>query len=69
MRIVVVQNEGLENETKNTVFEGIITFPYSLNVEGAAGVSTGTAYVYVLDAQTWEIETTIKYPIEFESVS
>ena len=69
VRIVVVQNEGLENETKNTVFEGIITFPYSLNVEGAAGVSTGTAYVYVLDAQTWEIETTIKYPIEFESVS
>lgn len=69
VRIVVVQNEGLENETKNTVFEGIITFPYSLNVEGAAGVSTGTAYVYVLNAQTWEIETTIKYPIEFEQVS
>lgn len=64
VRIVLEQNG-----TQTTVFEGTATFPYILNVEGEAGVSTGTAYVYTLDPQTWEITSTTRYDgINFSQV-
>ena len=44
VRITIEQN-GVET----TVYEGAVTFPYLLQVEGAQGVETGTAYVYEID--------------------
>lgn len=57
VRITLVQ-EG----QATTVFEGQTTFPYTLNVRGAEGVTTGTAYVYLLDPTTGEVTSTIEYP-------
>lgn len=57
-----------QNGTESTVFEGTTTFPYHLQVEGAAGVSEGTAYVYLLDG-SGRVTSTIEYPgITFSQV-
>ncbi len=53
VRITLVQN-GQEN----TVFEGTTSFPYLLNVQGQSGVSTGTVFVYMLDASGNVLSTT-----------
>lgn len=45
VRITLVQ----DGVGEATIFEGTTTFPYHLQVQGASGVSTGTAYVYLLD--------------------
>ncbi len=47
-----------QNGTETTVFEGATSFPYLLNVKGQDGVSTGTAYVYMLDASGNVLSTT-----------
>ncbi len=47
-----------QNGTETGVFEGSTSFPYLLNVQGQDGVSTGTAYVYMLDAAGNVISTT-----------
>ena len=49
-----------QNGSEVTVFEGTGTFPFLLNVRGQDGVSTGTAYVYMLDA-SGNILSTTKY--------
>ncbi len=60
VRITLSQNN---NET--ILFEGTTSFPYLLNVEGAPGVSSGTAYVYLLDAYG-NVQSTTRYDgIEF----
>ena len=57
MRIVLEQNG---NQT--TLYEGYVTFPYSLSgVQGQPGVTTGSAYVYLLDPQTLEVASTYQY--------
>lgn len=56
-----VRIELKQGDTVTTVFEGTTTFPYILNVEGQSGVTSGTAYVYTLDAQTWEVTSTTSY--------
>ena len=44
-------------------------FPYHLQVEGEAGVTEGTAYIYLLDGTTGEVTSTIEYPgITFSQV-
>ncbi|MCD8013622.1 MAG: Stk1 family PASTA domain-containing Ser/Thr kinase [Lachnospiraceae bacterium] len=50
-----------QNGTETTVFEGTTTFPYLLQVAGADGVTTGIAYVYLLDADTGEVTSKIEY--------
>ena len=50
-----------QNGEKKTIFEGNTTFPYVLNVEGKPGVSTGTAYVYIIDPNTWNVTSTTMY--------
>ena len=45
VRITLVQ----DGVGEATIFEGTTTFPYHLQVQGASGISTGTAYVYLLD--------------------
>ncbi|MCR5162317.1 MAG: protein kinase [Lachnospiraceae bacterium] len=50
-----------QNGEKRTIFEGNTTFPYVLNVEGKPGVATGTAYVYIIDSNTWNITSTTMY--------
>ncbi|MCD7842915.1 MAG: PASTA domain-containing protein, partial [Lachnospiraceae bacterium] len=50
-----------QNGTETTVFEGTTTFPYLLQVTGATGVSTGIAYVYLLDEDTGEVTSKIEY--------
>lgn len=57
VRITLVQNG-----TESTVFEGQTTFPYELRVQGASGVESGTAYVYLLDPQTGDVAGKIEYP-------
>ncbi len=47
---------------ETTVFEGTTAFPYRLQVDGAAGVTGGTAYVYLLDPVTGEATSKIEYP-------
>lgn len=65
VRITLVQNG-----TESTIFEGAASFPYRLTVQGAAGVESGTAYVYLLDAATGEVTSKIEYPgIAFKDVS
>ncbi len=60
VRITLSQNG---NET--TVYEGVGSFPYLMNTEGAPGVSTGTAYVYTLDGNG-NVQSTTRYDgIEF----
>jgi ABC-type multidrug transport system fused ATPase/permease subunit len=61
VRITLTQ----EDET-TTIFEGTTTFPYILNVEGKAGVGTGTVYVYLLDPSTWEVSGD---PIVYDNVT
>ena len=57
VRIVLEQNG---NQT--TLYEGYATFPYSLSgVQGQPGVTTGSAYVYLLDPQTLEVTSTYQY--------
>ncbi|MDO4297487.1 MAG: Stk1 family PASTA domain-containing Ser/Thr kinase [Lachnospiraceae bacterium] len=56
VRIDLVQ-EGVTT----TIFTGETTFPYLLKVQGAPGVTTGTAYVYLLNDQG-ETESKIEYP-------
>ena len=57
VRIVLEQNG---NQT--TLYEGYVTFPYSLSgVQGQPGVTTGSAYVYLLDPQTLEVTSTYQY--------
>ncbi|MCD8347099.1 MAG: protein kinase [Lachnospiraceae bacterium] len=59
-----------QNGTETTVFEGTTTFPYTLQVEGASGVSTGIAYVYLLDEDTGEVISKIEYSgIAFSEVT
>ena len=50
----------------STIFEGTTTFPYILNVEGKAGVGTGTVYVYLLDSSTWQVNGD---PIVYDNVT
>ena len=57
VRITLVQN-GVES----TIFEGTTSFPYRLTVQGAAGVDTGTAYIYLLDSASGEVTSKIEYP-------
>lgn len=65
VRITLVQN-GVES----TIYEGSTTFPYDLQVQGASGVETGTAYIYLLDAETGQAESKIEYPgIAFTQVN
>ena len=47
-----------QNESEVTVFEGTTSFPYLMNVRGQDGVSSGTAYVYMLDAAGNVLSTT-----------
>ncbi len=56
-----VRIDLIQNGNTTTVFEGTTTFPYILHVEGEPGVAKGTAYVYMLDAQTWEVISTTSY--------
>lgn len=64
-----VRIELVQNGNAVTIYEGGAYFPYSLSVEGAAGVTTGTANVYILNTQTWAVEDTITYEgIEFSQV-
>lgn len=57
VRIVLEQNG-----TQTTLYEGYATFPYSLNgIQGQPGVTTGSAYVYLLDPQTLEVTSTYQY--------
>lgn len=59
-----------QGDTENQVFEGTAQFPYRLQVEGAAGETSGTAYVYLLDPATGEVTSTIEYPgITFSQVN
>ncbi len=59
-----------QNGTETTVFEGTTTFPYLLQVTGETGVSTGIAYVYLLDEDTGEVTSKIEYSgITFSEVS
>ena len=59
-----------QNGTETTIFEGTTTFPYRLQVQGASGVSDGTAYVYLLDPSTGEVTGTIEYTgITFSQVN
>ncbi len=46
VRITLVQ----EGSGESTIFEGTTQFPYKLQIQGASGVSSGTAYVYLLDS-------------------
>ena len=65
VRITLVQN-GVES----TIFEGTTTFPYRLTVQGASGVETGVAYIYLLDSSTGEVSSKIEYPgITFSKVA
>lgn len=58
-----------QNGNEKTVYEGTASFPYHLQVEGEKGVTEGTAYVYLLDAATGEVTSTIEYPgITFSQV-
>lgn len=57
VRITLVQN-GVES----TIFEGTTSFPYRLTVQGASGVDTGTAYIYLLDSASGEVTSKIEYP-------
>ena len=51
-----------QGDTTTTIFEGETSFPYILNVEGQAGVSTGQVYVYTLNPQnTEEVTATTLY--------
>lgn len=56
VRITLVQNGS-----ESTVFEGETAFPYRLQVRGADGTETGTAYVYLLDPETGEVTSKIEY--------
>jgi serine/threonine-protein kinase len=59
-----------QNGTETVMFEGTTSFPYRLQVEGTAGVDSGTAYIYLLDPTTGEVTTTIEYPgINFSQVN
>ncbi len=59
-----------QNGTETTVFEGTTTFPYLLQVTGETGVTTGIAYVYLLDESTGEVTSKIEYSgITFSEVS
>lgn len=51
-----------QNGNEKTVYEGTTAFPYHLQVEGEAGVTEGTAYIYLLDGTTGEVTSTIEYP-------
>lgn len=65
VRITLVQNGS-----ESTIFEGTTSFPYYLAVQGAAGIETGTAYVYILDEVTGEVISKIEYPgIAFNKVN
>lgn len=59
-----------QNGNEKTVYEGAVSFPYHLQIEGAAGVTEGTAYIYLLDGTTGEVTSTIEYPgITFSQVN
>jgi serine/threonine-protein kinase len=65
VRITLVQNG-----TETTLFEGTTTFPYRLQVQGASGVSEGTAYVYLLDSASGAVTSKIEYAgINFSQVN
>ena len=67
--IDAIRIELVQNGEATTIYEGGAYFPYSLSVEGKAGVKTGTANVYILDPQTWAVVDTITYEgIEFSQV-
>ncbi len=59
-----------QNGTETEIFRGSTTFPYHLKVQGAPGVASGTAYVYLLDSSTGEVVSKIEYPgITFSRVN
>lgn len=62
---ITLEQEGIET----SVYEGPGNFPYILNVQGADGVETGTAYVYTLDS-AGNVLTKTQYPnIDFNQVN
>lgn len=59
-----------QNGTETEIFKGNAEFPYRLKVQGAAGIESGTAYVYLLDEATGEVSSKIEYPgITFSRVN
>ncbi len=56
VRITLAQSAG-----ETTIYEGAVTFPYVLKVQGAPGETTGTAYVYLLDA-AGNVTSKYEYP-------
>ena len=52
---IAVRIDFKQEDEITSIFEGTTTFPYVLNVEGKAGVGTGTVYVYLLDPSTWQV--------------
>ena len=65
VRITLVQDGSGES----TIFEGQTTFPYKLQIQGASGVTSGTAYVYLLD-DSGNVTSKIEYPgIVFSQVN
>lgn len=65
VRITLVQ----EGVGESTIFEGAAQFPYKLQIQGVSGVSSGTAYVYLLDS-AGNVTSKIEYPgIVFSQVS
>lgn len=55
-----VRIDLVQDGVTKTIYTGQVTFPYALKVQGAEGVTTGTAYVYLLNADG-EVESTVEY--------
>ena len=50
-------------------FRGQTSFPYKLQIQGASGVTSGTAYIYLLDS-SGNVTSKIEYPgIVFSQVN
>ena len=65
VRITLVQDGSGES----TIFEGQTSFPYKLQIQGASGVTSGTAYIYLLDS-SGNVTSKIEYPgIVFSQVN
>lgn len=55
---ITLEQSGVES----TIYEGTVTFPYDLQVQGASGETSGTAYIYLMNDETGEVESKIEYP-------